>query len=446
LSIISYMQSLTLQPWPGRIQWSLAEKILFRFIFIYFLLYTAPWTWILDLPGVSYISQYYYMGIDWLVNFFNAKIFKTYKELVPLNGSGDTSFGWTQVKMNLVLAAVGMVIWTITDLRARNYNGLSYLLRVVLRYTLIIALLSYGIIKIFGLQMIFPSLSQLATPLGDLLPMRLSWLFVGYSDSYQAFSGVMEVMAGILLFFRRTSAFGAVVAAAVFANVVMLNLSYDIPVKLYSIHLFVMSVILIIYEYKRLLPFLFNKTVAPSQIYEVRFSKKWVRILRFVMKYVFIGFNLVMGIIQGYQGWSQSKAPRKEVGSIKSGMYDVTLFAINSDTIPYSPTDSLRWKDVVFDHGGGSVNTTDNIFWQRYRRGYFRYSVDSTGRNMTFTKSGWTGQTDSLFTLQFDQPDSNSLRLWGQIRKDSVYVIMKKNNRHFQLTEKQFHWLSEYNR
>ena len=177
------MQSLTSQPWPGRIQWSFAEKILFRFIFIYFILYTAPWTWILDLPGVSYISQYYYMGMDWLVNFFNGKVFKTYKELVPLNGSGDTSFGWTHMKMNLVLAAVGMVIWTITDLKARNYNGLSYLLRVVLRYTLIIALLSYGIIKIFGLQMIFPSLSQLATPLGDLLPMRLSWLFVSATKS-----------------------------------------------------------------------------------------------------------------------------------------------------------------------------------------------------------------------------------------------------------------------
>lgn len=440
------MQSLTLQPWPGRIQWSFAEKILFRFIFIYFLLNMAPWTWILDLPGVSYIGQYYYMAMDWLVNFFNGKVFKTYKELVPLNGSGDTSYGWTQMKMNLVLAFFGMVLWTIADLRARNYNGLSYWLRIFMRYTLIIALLSYGIIKIFQLQMIFPSLSQLATPLGDLLPMRLSWLFVGYSDSYQAFSGVMEVIAGVLLYFRRTAAFGAVASAAVFANVAMLNLSYDIPVKLFSIHLFVISVILMVYDYKRLVPFLFNQHVAPSQIYEVRFSKKWMRILRIFMKYVFIGFNLVMGLIQGYQGWSQSREPRKEVGSIKSGIYDVTLFAVNKDTIPYSPTDSLRWKDVVFDHGGGSVNTTDTLFWQRYRRGYFRYKVDSTGRHMTFTRNGWTGQTDSLFTLQFDHPDSSSIRLWGQIRKDSVYVVMKKNNRHFQLSEKQFHWLSEYNR
>lgn len=440
------MQSFTLQPWPGRIQWSFTEKVLFRFLFIYFMLNIAPWTWILDLPGVSYIGQYYYLAMDWLVNFFNGKIFKTYKELVPLNGSGDTSYGWTQLRMNLVLTFLGMITWTIADLRARNYNGLSYWLRILMRYTLIIALLTYGIIKIFCLQMIFPSLSQLATPLGDLLPMRLSWLFVGYSDSYQVFSGVMEVMAAVLLFFRRSSAMGAIASAAVFANVAMLNLSYDIPVKIYSIHLFVMSVILMMYDYKRLVPFLLNKSVAPSQIYEVRFSRKWMRILRFIMKYIFIGFNLVMGVIQGYQGWSQSKAPRKEVGTVKSGMYDVTLFAINKDTIPYSPTDSLRWKDVIFDHGGGSVNTTDDIFWQRYRRGYFRYSIDSSGQNMTFKKNSWAGQTDSLFTLRFDHPDSNSVRLWGQIRKDSVLVIMKRNNRHFQLSEKQFHWLSEYNR
>ncbi len=440
------MQLLTLQPWPGRTHWSAAEKILFRFVFIYFVLNIAPWTWILDLPGVSYVGKYYYEGADWLINTLNSKIFKTYKELVPLNGSGDTSYGWTLLKANLLLAFVGMLIWTVVDRKAGNYNALSYWLRVLLRYTLIIALLIYGSIKMFGQQMVFPSLSQLATPLGDLLPMRLSWLFIGYSDSYQFFSGLMEVIAAVLLFFRRTSAFGAIVSTAVFANVAMLNLSYDIPVKIYSIHLFIMSVVLMIYEYRRLLPMVFNQAATASRIYDVKFSKRWMRITRVVLKYGFVGFTLVMGLIQGFQGLSQSGQPRKEVGNIKSGIYDVTLFVLNKDTIPYAPADTLRWKDVVFDHGAGSVNTTDTIFWQRYRRGYFRYTADSTGNWVSFTRSGWTGQTDSLFTLQKDHPDSNSIRMWGKIRNDSIWVEMKRNNRHFQLTEKQFHWLSEYNR
>ena len=54
--------------------------------------------------------------------------------------------------------------------------------------------MSYGIIKLFVLQMPFPQLSQLATPLGDLLPMRFSWLFIGYSVPYQFFSGAMETI------------------------------------------------------------------------------------------------------------------------------------------------------------------------------------------------------------------------------------------------------------
>jgi hypothetical protein len=274
--------------------------------------------------------------------------------------------------------------------------------------------------------------------------MRLSWLFIGYSDSYQFFSGLMEVIAAVLLFFRRTSALGAVASASVFANVAMLNLSYDIPVKIYSIHLFIYSVVLMIYEHKRLISFFLNRTAAPSSIYDVRFSAKWMRVVRFIMKYVYPGVLLVMGISMAFQARSGDK--KKDDSPVKRGIYDVMVYAVNKDTIPYTPTDSLRWKDVVFENGGGSVNSTDTLFWQRYRRGYFRYKVDSTGKFMTFTRNSWSGKTDSLFTLQFERPDSQSLRMWGKIRSDSVMVLMKRNNRHFQLTEKQFHWLSEYNR
>ena len=36
------------------------------------------------------------------------------------------------------------------------------------------------------------------------MPMRLSWLFIGYSTPYEIFSGAMETVAGLLLLFRRT--------------------------------------------------------------------------------------------------------------------------------------------------------------------------------------------------------------------------------------------------
>jgi hypothetical protein len=36
--------------------------------------------------------------------------------------------------------------------------------------------------------------------------------------------------------------------------------------------------------------------------------------------------------------------------------------------------------------------------------------------------------------------------LRGKIRNDSVFVALRRQKRHFQLAERQFHWLSEANR
>lgn len=88
--------------------------------------------------------------------------------------------------------------------------------------------------KMFCIQMPAPSLSQLATPLGDFGSMRLCWMYMGYSGPYQMFAGMVEVVAGLLLLYRRTVTLGLLIGLGVFSNVMTMNLSYDIPVKGYS--------------------------------------------------------------------------------------------------------------------------------------------------------------------------------------------------------------------
>jgi len=430
--------------WPGRPNWGFLEKIVFRFAFVYFLLFIEPWMWLLDFIPV--IPQYIYQAKDWLVNAANSRIFHTYKELVPINGSGDTSYGWTELKLELLLALAAALVWTLADSGRANYNRLSYWLRIFIRYNLIMALIGYGVVKVFCLQMVFPSLSQLATPLGDLLPMRFSWLFIGYSNEYQFFSGLMELLAAFLLFFRGTSAFGAVVSAAVFSQVAVMNLSYDIPVKIFSMQLFISSVVLMIYERKRLLSFILNRPSAPSDIYDVAFRERWLRILRLFFKYGLTVFLLGMSLYNVREQKSFMKA--SATGPIPKGVYDVKVFALNRDTLPVaaSMTDSLRWKDIIFEGGSGSVNTTDTLFRQRYRRGYFDYTMNDSLKTLVFNRPGWNGARDSVLVFRYAFPDSTHIRLWGRLRNDSLYLELEKSNRHFQLTERQFHWLSEYNR
>src|SRR5690348_4155818 len=185
--------------------WPTWRKIAFRFAFIYLMLYMTPWTLPASaIPWLNNITQYYDMGWGIVVRFFNAHFFGVADELVPFNGSGDTSFGWAQLWFMLCLCVVATAIWSVIDDKRKNYEVADYWLRICTRYYIAFYCFSYGIIKLYAMQMWFPSLSQLATPLGDYLPMRLSWMFVGYSTPYQVFSGVMETIAGLLLLNRRT--------------------------------------------------------------------------------------------------------------------------------------------------------------------------------------------------------------------------------------------------
>jgi len=63
----------------------------------------------------------------------------------------------------------------------------------------------------------------------------------------------VELIGGILLLTPRTSLLGALVCLAAVAEVFVLNMTYDVPVKLLSFHLMLMSIFLLLPELKRLL-------------------------------------------------------------------------------------------------------------------------------------------------------------------------------------------------
>lgn len=424
--------------------WTFMQKMLFRFFFIYFILYTSPWNSLSVIPGISYLLDLYNSGLEWLVIKTNEYLFHVFgiKYVKPVfNGSGDTSYSWAENYFLLLVAAAGALIWWLADRKAKSYRQLNYLLCLFIRYSLALIAFGYGIIKIFALQMPFPSMSQLATPLGDLLPMRLSWMFIGYSTPYQVFSGVMELLVAFLLLYRRTATLGTLIAAAVFINVMVLNLSYDIPVKLFSINLVLACLYLLVNEYDRIVCFfILNKPAANCSIYDYPLTKKWMRITRIIIKICVLLLFLKTGFetIDRYNQYHSVKDHK----DFKPGFYTVTKYSINNDSISTAVPDSTRWKDLIIDDGsGGSINTSDTAFRQRYGRGYFYFETDSVNPVIRFSKAG----QDILF-LQYKLLDSNSIRLWGKYKNDSLLVEIQRSARRFQLAERQFHWLSEANR
>lgn len=432
----------------GSPAWPLWQRVLFRFFFVYLLLQIAPWDFFSAVPGVPFVLRYYQRIVDWAVTVSNARVFHVRETLVPVNGSGDTSYAWTQLWLFLSVAVIACVAWSVLDRRKKEYDQLAFWLRMIVRYYLAIVALSYGIIKLFALQMPFPTISQLATPLGDLLPMRFSWLFIGYSVPYEIFSGAMETVAGLLLLYRRTVTAGLFAATGAFLNVVMINLSYDVPVKLFSMHLLFACLFLLALDARRLIGFLvLNQGAPPTTAYDPRPGQPWQRWGGVAVKLFIVYQFLFLPFKQGWEGYQAVHAPA-DPGPFPRGVYDVRHFVVNGDTIAASSADSLRWRDVIIDNAAsGSVNTRDGVFWQRYRRGYFRYRPD-TARHLVSVWKTSTIPRDStfLFTMRFEVPDTNVIRFHTRIRDDSVHVELVRVPRHFQLTERQFHWVSEYNR
>ena len=426
-------------------KWSTNKKIIFRFCFIYFFLLIAPWTWLYDVPGLSLLIGYYNDFIEWVVKGFNHQFFRFPISAVVNNGSGDTSFGWEEIFTYQILAFAGMLIWTKLDRKRRNYEKADYWLRTFLRYFLIMNCMIYGIDKLYALQMPFPGISQLATPLGDLLPMRFSWLFIGYSTPYEMFSGAMELLAGLLLLNRKTITLGLFIATAVFTNVMMLNLCYDIPVKIFSIHLVIYCLYLLSADAGRLYQFLvLNKPVPSKLIDQIDLPKKWMRITRIVFKTIFI---IVFVLLPFYTTWGFYENFNKASNTkpINPGLYDVAVFAVNKDTLPPVLTDTIRWRDIVFEKNGtGSVGSTDTSFRQRYRRGYFSFSTDTIKQTLGIKVK--SSDSNFLYSFHYELTDSSTIKLKGVRTRDSIYLVLKRSKRHFQLAEKQFHWISEANR
>jgi hypothetical protein len=402
-----------------------------------------------SLPVWKYIQLDYAVALKWTVNTADRLLFhiQPVGVILPANdGSGDTSYFWAQLWTYVLLAAIGCLVWSLLDRRRPNYKELGYWLRTAIRYYIALECFLYGILKLFCLQMPSPSLSQLATPLGDFGAMRLCWIYMGYSGPYEVFSGMAEVITGLLLLYRRTVTLGLLTGLAVFINVMTMNLSYDIPVKGYSMELTFACLFLLVWDHRRLLSFLvLNKAVGATGLYEPVDSGRVMRVARIVLKLCFVFIAIAEPFYLDAGGYS--RAHQVAATPVGRGVYAVRTFVVNGDTIAPSYLDSTRWKDVIFDtRGRGSVKSPDTNFMQKfgYGRGLFHYETDTVTHTLTMTRSA----TDHSLIMQcrYETPDSNVVVLRGRLGRDSLDVVLQRMNKDFRLEKWEFHWVSESNR
>lgn len=413
--------------------WSLFEKIGFRFVSIYFLLIIL----FQNNGAFPFWDKLFAYPMDWLeklIPWLGANFYYTADEAVArMSGSGDTLFDYLVILTVFLIAIIGAVIWSLLDRKRNDYAKMYYWLTVAIRYYIGLMLISYGMVKVIQLQFAYPGLYRMLNTYGESSPMGLAWTFLGFSKGYNLFMGLAEMCAGLLLF-RRTMTFGAILTLMTALNIMAVNYFYDVPVKILSTHLVVMTLFLLSRDIKRLALFFFTTISTQLKVIERPVLNKGVNIVMNSFKALLLGYVFIYGFITTLDSEKLygSKAPNPEL----YGAYEVTNFVLNGDTITNYKDEKL-WKNIVIQREGSlqikKFNNTNH---------YYGLEKDSLQDRLKLTN--WRDETDNYY-LNYRKIDSTGLDFNFISKGDTIYGASKRlNDKDFLLSNRGFHWISEY--
>lgn len=414
--------------------WSTLQKISFRFCFLFFMLFILIHNGVF--PFLNFISTPLHKFLQQLVPWLAKHIFKLpYEITVFTNGSGDTTYDYLLVACILIASITGAIIWSILDRHRKHYQTLYYWLTTVMRFYVALVLIGYGLEKVVKIQFLSPDYRRLMQPYGESSPMGLAWTFFGFSKGYNMFMGIAEI-ASILLLFRRTVTFGAIITLMTTANVMAINYFYDVPVKIFATTLFLMTLFLLLKDTPILFRFFFKgQQVSLPVIIAPKFKSQWLKITVLCLKFLVIGYVLIFKSAQVLKSEKLygDNAPKSKF----YGLYTTNSFSIGNETPARAVADNTKWKQMFVD-----VNDYAEIQYNNGSKGVFRLQEDPGQRILHIFRAS---DQKIAYSLAYDFADSTNLRFNGLINGDSIFISMhKKKISDFPLMNRGFNWINEY--
>ena len=419
--------------------WRPYTRVAFRFCFVYFGLYclfTQIFTSLLPLPNVEFRDWATYFPMRPIIFWTAAHIFHLAQPpSFADTGSGDRAFDWVLVFCLLVIATIATAIWSVLDRNRANYGILHKWFRIAIRICLVGQMMAYGFAKIIPVQMPFPYLTRLLTPYGTFSPMGVLWASIGASPAYEVFAGCAEALAGILLIFPRTTTIGALVCMADMTQVFMLNMTYDVPVKLFSFHLFLMACFLVAPDLKRLVNFFFlHRTTEPSTQFPI-FAAPRANRIALALQLVIGAWLLGMNAYNNHHAWYEYGGGRPK--SPLYGIWNVEQQLIDGQMRSPLLTDSGRWRRVIFD-------VPQRMAFQRIDDSFAGYatSIEEKSKTLTLTKDS---DKNWKAAFSFERPAPDQLILDGEMDGHITRLQLKfVELQSFLLVSRGFHWVQEY--
>ncbi|MEH3112377.1 DoxX family protein [Pedobacter terrae] len=425
------------------VSWNRTNKFTLRFFFIFILL--------------LYIPLDYKFYVDLLKGSAGEKGFYALFKIAsyPPNSYGHNIY--LNGALFVAVAVLGSFLWDkICRKQPQDFDKLYYWLRVIVRYRLALAAIAYGLIKVFPLQMPYPSLSNLHTNYGDFLPWKIYFHTTAIAPPFEAFLGSVELIAGLLLLYRKTVVFGAGILAGYYGNVFASNTAYQMGYTVFSLQLAFFAVALFIYDGPRLYRLLVTQKYTVANTYHPRFGKR-EKLFRTIVRPIILVFVLTLSYAT-YHNFNTAPYKYPKTAGLKGsyGYFNVKVFKFNNVELPYSTTDLNRWQNVVFEKWATlSIKTAkpiviDEGFGDQFTdldadrnfesagvggRRYFAYQADTLSTTIQLVNKNPHHKTEH-FDLSYQWLNDSTIVLSGiNEHRDSIYAELNRINKKYLLFE-----------
>jgi uncharacterized membrane protein YphA (DoxX/SURF4 family) len=304
----------------------------------------------------------------------------------------------------MIGAGVGL-LFNLLHSKIPNAYRVQPMLVFLLRMYLALIIMVYGLAKVFALQ--FPELmANMDARMIELTPMRVAWAFFAYSKGYQIFLGWGEVVPALFLLFRRTTLIGALLMVVVLLNVWLVNIFFDVCVKLNSFTYLAVALYIFLQHRNRLWKFFFTNQQVPAPYYpDLGYWKVFERIglgiTLLLMGYITYNYltriNQMSPMNKLYGAWKVEKIEKWQ----------------NGNWVPTSAADSSNFNRCFFEGYAGVLQSD-------LKRQTFVYSIDLGEKTATFNfmNNKSTRFESQIWTLE--KPIAEKLLLTGRLGKDSL--------------------------
>jgi len=440
------------------VRWNLVHRIAFRFVFSYLVLYCLYlleilWIFLVlttrrTIPD-GFVAPLWHIVVPWfghcVLHLRSALDFNQ-------NGSGDSSYEYTLVLCELLLAAIATCLWSFLDRQRLNYRSLHAWIRLPVRLLLAGMMFSYGSEKIFLLQFGHLSLADLSRSFGEMSPPTLMWNFMAASSVYTIFAGCVEVLGGILLLFPQTVTLGALVVLTAMTNVVIMDLSYDVGVKLLSGHFALLALFLLADHVPPLAGLLFLNRPAQPVRYPSLARRRAFDVTAQLLVPVLGSLLLVFFMYSAHRAYRRQLAKRADRSPL-FGIWDVDSFVTNgpsrgrmftakiSDALQLPPGGD-QWQRLVFEDSRSAVIQLKDQHGAQVLD-TVQLKLDPASGSIHFTDdadSSWKCDLD------FQRPEPSLLLLRGTVNGSPVSIALhREDDSRFLLRDREVHWILERN-